>query len=117
MHKRWFASVLTKSAALRRVSSKGRSNPRMLKRRNSPYASNNRTMPPNQEHSFEPEHLQPLDVRKRSSRREEERGLTVLRPDPDDSRLMQKIVSQKGRAMNLASLITLQLEPIATNAA
>ena len=65
LHKRWFAQVLAQAAALLGVSRRGRTNPRMVKRRNSPYASHDRTPRLNQSQIFHPELLPPLALSKR----------------------------------------------------
>ena len=62
LHKRWFAQVLVQAAALRCVSSRGRTNPRMVKRRNSPYASHDRALLINRSQIFRPELLPPLSL-------------------------------------------------------
>ena len=65
LHKRWFAQVLEQAAALLCVSSRGRTNPRMVIRRNSPYASHDRALPLNRSQIFHPELLPPLALSKR----------------------------------------------------
>ena len=65
LRKRWFDQVLAQAAALICVSSRGRSNPRMVKRRNSPYASHDRARPLNQPQNFHPILLPPLPLTKR----------------------------------------------------
>jgi hypothetical protein len=67
LHKRWFAQVLAQAAALLCVSSRGRTNPRMVKRRNSPYASHDRALLLNRSQIFHPELLPPLALSKRKS--------------------------------------------------
>ena len=65
LHKRWFAQVLEQAAALLCASSRGRTNPRMVKRRNSPYASHDRALPLNRSQIFHPELLPPLALTRR----------------------------------------------------
>jgi hypothetical protein len=57
--------VLAHAAALWCVSSRGKANPRMVKRRNTPYASHNRTVPLNQHQVFHPALVPPLPLSKR----------------------------------------------------
>jgi hypothetical protein len=61
----WFAQVLKKSASLKCASSKGKCNPRMVKRRHSPYASHDRSRQLNQAADFTPTQLKPLPLSKR----------------------------------------------------
>ena len=65
LHKRWFAQVLAQAAALLCVSSRGRTNPRRVKRRNSPYASHDRALLLNRSQIFHPELLPPLALTRR----------------------------------------------------
>jgi hypothetical protein len=65
LRKRWFVQLLARVAVLLCVSSRGKSNPRMVKRRNSPFASHNRTLSINQSQAFHPVLLQPLPLSKR----------------------------------------------------
>jgi hypothetical protein len=55
------------AAALLCVRSRGRTNPRMVKRRNSPYASHNRALPINRAQSSQPTLLPPLALTPRKS--------------------------------------------------
>jgi len=65
LRKRWFKDVLAHAAALWCVSNRGKSNPRMVKRRNTPYARHNRTVPRNQHQVFRPALVPPLPLSKR----------------------------------------------------
>jgi hypothetical protein len=65
LRKRWFAQVLEQAASLLCVSSRGRTNPRMVKRRNSPYASHDRALLLNRLQIFHPELLPPLALTRR----------------------------------------------------
>ena len=58
---------LVQTATLLCVSSRGRTNPRMVKRRNSPYASHDRALLLNRMQIFHPELLPPLALSKRKS--------------------------------------------------
>jgi hypothetical protein len=59
---------LAQAAALRCVCSRGRINPRMVKRRNSAYASHDRNRPLNIKVDFTPQQLQPkpLTIQRKS---------------------------------------------------
>ena len=65
LRKRWFQHVLAHAAARWCVSSRGTLNPRMVKRRNTAYASHNRTVPLNQHQVCQPALLPPLPLSKR----------------------------------------------------
>ena len=62
---RWFSALLQEAAHWRSVRSPGRCNPRMLKRRNSPYASHDRSLQINVQTNFSPHLLAPLPLPKR----------------------------------------------------
>ena len=64
LRKRWFVQLLAQAAMLLCVSSRGKSNPRMVKRRNSPFASHNRTLEINRLQTFIPVLLLPLPLSK-----------------------------------------------------
>ncbi|UUZ70740.1 transposase [Polaromonas sp. P1(28)-8] len=64
LRKRWFNDLLHEAATLRCASSRGRANPRMVKRRNSPYASHDPirlpgTRPETTPHLLKPKPLSP----------------------------------------------------------
>jgi len=63
----WFDALLTSSAKLRCISRKGRHNRRMLKRRNSPYASHDRSLARNVKTNFSPQLLAPRPVAPRQT--------------------------------------------------
>ena len=65
LRKRWFAQVLAQAAALLCVGSRGRTNPRRVKRRNSPYASHDRSLLLYRSQIFQPELLPPLALTRR----------------------------------------------------
>jgi hypothetical protein len=65
LRKRWFEHVRSHTAALWRGSSRGLSNPRRGKRRNTSDASHARTVPRNQPQTFTPALLPPLPLSKR----------------------------------------------------
>jgi len=65
LRKRWFVQLLAHAAALLCVSSRGKANPRMVKRRNTPFASHNRTLAINRSQVFHPILLPPLPLSKR----------------------------------------------------
>ena len=65
LRKRWFEQVLRKSASLKCANSRGRTNPCMVKRRNSPYASHGRSQTLNRLKTFHPQMLPPLQLTKR----------------------------------------------------
>jgi len=62
LRRRWFAELLREAASLRCVSSRGRVNLRMVKRRNSPYASHNRAKPKPPRANFSPAMLEPMPL-------------------------------------------------------
>ena len=59
---RWYKALLRDAAHCRCVRSKGLHNPRMVKRRNSPYAIHKRTVPLNVKTDLSPQMLDPLPV-------------------------------------------------------
>jgi hypothetical protein len=65
LRRRWFNDLLKTAASLKCSSSRGRANPRMVKRRNSPYASHDREIPRNLHADFTPQMLkpEPLDAK------------------------------------------------------
>jgi hypothetical protein len=65
LRKQWFCQLLAQVAKKRCVSSRGRTNPRMVKRRNSPYASHDRAKPKNLKQAFRLELLPPLPLRRK----------------------------------------------------
>jgi hypothetical protein len=65
LRSRWFAQTLKQAASLRCVSSREKTNPRMVKRRNSPYASHDRSLKLNCTQKFNAHLLPPLPLTKR----------------------------------------------------
>ena len=65
LRKRWFVQLLAHAAVLLCVSSRGKTNPRMVKRRNTPFASHNRTLKINRRQIFIPVLLPPMPLTKR----------------------------------------------------
>ena len=65
LRKRWSEHLLAHAAALWCVSSRGTSNPRMVTRRNTPYAGHNRAVPLNQHQVFRPALVPPRPLSKR----------------------------------------------------
>jgi hypothetical protein len=62
LRERWFTQLLQQAAKLRCVSSRGRTNPRMVKRRHSPYASHDRSRRQSAQKDFTPRLLAPLPL-------------------------------------------------------
>jgi hypothetical protein len=76
--------LLAKAAMLLCVSSRGKSYPRMVKRRNSPFASHDRTLEINRQQVFVPVLLSPLLCQKVVGLNSQNVvKLTVLGPDPN----------------------------------
>jgi hypothetical protein len=59
LRRRWFNEVVREAATLRSSSSRGRANPRMVKRRNSPYVSHDPTRLPGTRPDMSPDLLGP----------------------------------------------------------
>ena len=62
LRKRWFKNLLQEAATLRCTSSKGRCNPRMVKRRHSPYASHDPSKLPGRHLDYSPALLGPMPL-------------------------------------------------------
>ena len=64
--KRWFKTLLCEASTLRCISSRGRSNPRMVKRRNSPYVSHDPNQRLGTRPDFSPKLLGPMPLSPKS---------------------------------------------------
>ena len=62
LRKRWFKNLLQEASTLRCTSSKGRCNPRMVKRRHSPYASHDPSKLPDKHLDYSPALLGPMPL-------------------------------------------------------
>jgi len=64
VRQRWFNELLHEAASLRAVTSRGRANARMVKRRSSPFPSHDPTKRPGSRPDFTPAMLKPRPISK-----------------------------------------------------